>query len=97
MKNKTMLVLLVAVMMLFVACATHVHVVGNGPQGMDVEEARQWYVLWGLVPINEVDTQDMAEGATDYQIKTEAAPLDVVINIFTSYVSITSRTVTVTK
>jgi len=39
----------------------------------------------------------MAGGASDYMIKTEQKFLDIVINIFTSAVSVYSRTVTVTK
>jgi hypothetical protein len=78
-------------------CAAHIHVIGDGGSGTDMVEQRQWYVLWGLVPINDVDTSDMAEGASDYTIQTEQSALDVVINIFTSWVTVYSRTVTVTK
>jgi hypothetical protein len=39
----------------------------------------------------------MAGSAKDYTIKTEVSALDVIINIFTTYVSVVSRTVTVTK
>ena len=35
-----------------IICATHGHKMGNGAQGNDMMEARQWYVLFGLVPIN---------------------------------------------
>ena len=35
---------------LFVGCATHVHTVGAGPQTGQVASARQWYILWGLIP-----------------------------------------------
>ena len=93
----------IAVLFLFlfivslVGCAAHIHKVGNGPQGNSMMQQRQWYVLWGLVPINTVDTHQMAGGAADYEIKTESAALDVIINIFTTYVSVVSRTVTVTK
>ena len=78
-------------------CAGHVHTVGTGPQGHSVVEARQWYVLWGLVPINDVDTNTMAAGAAGYQIETEQSFLDVVINVFTGMITVQSRTVTVTK
>ncbi len=78
-------------------CAGHVHTVGTGPQGSSVVEARQWYVLWGLVPINDVDTSVMAAGAGNYQIETEQSFLDVVINIFTGMITVQSRTVTVTR
>ncbi len=98
MLKKIVTMLILAFLMLgFVACSTHIHTVGNGPQTYQQNEARQWYVLWGLVPINDVDTSQLAEGATDYEIKTEQSFLDVVINIFTSAVTVYSRTVTVTK
>ncbi len=81
---------------MFVAsgCSTHLHVVGDGSETV---EQRQWYVLWGLVPINDVDSAEMADGAADYTIETEKSALDVIINIFTGVVSVYSRTVTVTK
>ena len=91
---------LVAILIIFsllVGCAAHIHKVGQGAQGAEKKEVRQWYVLWGLVPINEVDTQQMADGATDYTVKTEQSALDVIINIFTTSISVVSRTVTVTK
>ncbi len=84
---------------MFVAsgCAAHTHVIGDGGDGSETVEQRQWYVLWGLVPINDVDSAEMADGAADYTIETEQSALDVIINIFTSIVSVYSRTVTVTK
>jgi hypothetical protein len=88
---------LLAVVIVIAGCSTHIHKVGAGAQGNAVIEERQWYALWGLVPINTVDTDAMAEGAADYEIKTETSALDVIINIFTTYVSVVSRTVTVTK
>ncbi|MDX1547910.1 MAG: hypothetical protein R3247_13025 [Rhodothermales bacterium] len=78
-------------------CTGHMHVIGNGASSGEVVEARQWYVLWGLVPINDVDTSDMAGGATNYTIETEQSALDVIINIFTGAITVYSRTVTVTK
>jgi hypothetical protein len=52
-------------------------------------------VLWGLVPINNVDTKVMAKGAKDFEIRTEMNAHDVVINSFTSAVTVYSRTVEV--
>ena len=54
------IILLLAVILticLLTGCAAHIHKVGQGAQGAQKSEARQWYVLWGLVLINEVDTQ----------------------------------------
>jgi hypothetical protein len=78
-------------------CYTLNHTVGRGAQGNDDEEKRQWYALWGLVPFDEVDSQDLANGAQDYSVRTQWTPIDILINIFTGIVTITSRTVTVTK
>ena len=95
--KKLSAVLLIVGMVFVIGCATHMHTVGNGAQGTDMIESRQWYVLWGLVPINEVDTQSMAGEATDYDIITEVNLLDAAINIVLSEVSIYYRTVTVMK
>lgn len=76
-------------------CYTMKHTVGDGAKTNIVEEQRQWYVLWGLVPINTVDSKEMARGAKDYTITTEMTALDFLINIFTTYVTIVSRTVSV--
>jgi hypothetical protein len=90
-------VLMLAVMLFIVGCAAHTHIVGNGAQGDERAQQRQWYILWGLVPINTVDSHVMAGSAKDYTIKTEASALDVVLNIFTGWVTVYSRTVTVTQ
>ena len=88
---------LIMAIMFVIGCSTHVHKVGDGPQGNDMIESRQWYVLFGLVPINNVDTNAIAGEATDYEITTEYNLIDFVIGIFTGVVSIGSRTVTVRK
>jgi hypothetical protein len=97
MLRKLSVVVLIVGILFVIGCATHVHKVGNGAQGNDMMEARQWYVLFGLVPINEVDTNAMAGEATDYEIMTQHTGLDVIINIFTGAISINSRTVIVRK
>ena len=96
MKKVTIIIMLVTLFAL-VGCATHIHTIGKGQQGYQTTEARQWYALWGLVPLNEVDTSTMAGDATDYEIKTEQNELDFIMNIFTSMITVYSRTVTVTK
>ncbi len=91
------LIVIVVLLFMMVGCAAHTHVVGDGAQRGQTDEARQWYILFGLVPINDVDTNMMAGDADDYTIHTEASFLDIVINIFTQWVTVTSRTVTVTQ
>ena len=97
MKKIIALLTLFALIIVIAGCSAHIHKIGAGAQGNAVIEARQWYVLWGLIPINTVDTNAMAGGATDYEIKTENSALDIIINIFTGYITVVSRTVTVTK
>lgn len=97
MKKLVSLIVLVAFLMVLTGCTMHTHVIGNGAQQGVKMEKRQWYALWGLVPINDVDSKVMSAGAQDYTIETQQAFLDVVINIFTGWVTIYSRTVTVTK
>ena len=78
-------------------CYTMNHKVGNGAQGSSVVEKRQWYVLFGLVPLEEISSHVMANGAKDYDVKTEWTPLDILMNIVTGWLSFYSRTITVTK
>ena len=94
MKKKLIAPLLLAVLVL-AGCSAHVHVVGKGAQGTEVESTRQFYVI-SLAPLNEVDTRAMAGGAEDYTIKTAAGFVDIVIGAVTGGI-ITSRKVVVEK
>lgn len=80
-----------------VGCATHTHVIGNGGTDSSMVEQRQWYVLWGLVPINDVDSSKMAAGARDYTIVTETSLIDGLINAVLGVVTVQTRTVTVMR
>ena len=95
--RKLSAVFLIVAMLFVIGCAAHVHKVGNGAQGSDITEARQWYALWGLVPINDVDTNTMAAGATDYEITTSITPVDFIINVIAGYITVNCRTVAVQK
>jgi len=96
MKSWAVMIFVAALVMIMVGCAAHTHIVGDGGQETKVE-ARQWYILWGLVPLNKIDTKSMAGNAEDYTIYTRLNVLDFLINIPTSLVTINSRTVSVTK
>ncbi len=80
-----------------VSCSVNRHIIGNGPQGNATESARQWYILWGLIPLGQVDTKQMAGDATDYAIETKQGFVDILLNMFTGIVTVSSRTVTVEK
>ncbi len=88
MKKALSILLIASFTLLFVSCFTQRHIVGEGAKGNRVETAKTWYVLWGLVPINKVDTNEMAKGAKDYEIITQFSFVDIIIGIFTSYVTI---------
>ena len=96
MKKAVVLIIIVSSLFL-IGCSTHIHTVGSGPQTGQVETARQWYILFGLIPLNTVDTGSMAGGAANYEIKTSQEALDIIIGIPAAYITVKSRTVTVTK
>lgn len=96
MKNLTLLIILASIF-ISVNCASHIHTVGQGPSGSSRVESRQWYLLWGIVPINEVKTNEMVKEINDYEIKTEVTVLDFFLNMFTSLATVNSRTVIITK
>ena len=93
--RKNLLIVLLTFSLLFAStgCMTLTHVVGEGAQGAQIEEERQWYVLWGLVPINEVDSHEMADGAVDYTVTSQVTVIDGLISIVLGWVSIQSQTV----
>ena len=78
-------------------CYTVDHTVGSGPsEGIEVSE-RQWFALWGLVPISEANTQGMVGDAENYTFTTTHTFVDYVISAFTGFVTIYPMTVKVTK
>ena len=85
------------------ACASHTHVVGSGPQYGNAVSARQYYALYGLIPLGiggGADTNAMAGDAENYAIETKAGGMDYVIQVVANMIiptTISSRTVTVTK
>ena len=95
--KKLVIAMIVVFALVIVGCSTHVHTVGAGPQTGQVEKATQWYVLFGLIPLNTVDTNGMIGGTDNYEIKTQIAPINILTGYFTQFVTVTSRTVTVTK
>jgi hypothetical protein len=96
-RSVCLLLCLVVLSLPLAGCYTLKHTVGEGGSGAKVAEARQWFILWGLVPLNEHDGGHLADGATDYTVQTQMSPLDVIMNLFTGWITVYSRTVTVTK
>ncbi len=77
-------------------CFVHEHVIGNGSQTGQADSQRQWYVAFGLAALNEVDTNALAAGASNYEIRTEQTFIDGLIYAITGGI-IGPRTVTVTR
>ena len=75
----------------------HEHTVGLGPTGVGEESARQLYLLFGLMRLNEVDSQRMAGELTSYRVTSEWSFVDILLSPFLLLLTVTSRTVTVEK
>lgn len=95
---KKLLVALICVLAVsFTSCFTTKHTVGSGvSSGLTVTE-RQWYALWGLLPIKQADSKAMAAGAKNYTITTEFTLVDVIISAITGIATVVTNSVTVQK
>ena len=91
------LIISFSLVLLLSACATHSHVIGEGPSSGLTEEKRQYYGLYGLIPLNKVDTNAMVGGAANYKLETGAQPIDILIGAVGGSFTVTSRTIKVTK
>jgi len=65
------------------SCYTYTTVVGNGAQGS--KEVMSWnhYLIGGLAPIGVSDPAELADGATDYDVKTEITFVNGLVNALT--------------
>ena len=91
------LILSFAIVLFLTACATHTHIIGEGPSTGLTEEKRQYYALYGLVPLNKVDTNSMIGDAEDFKLETGTQAVDILIGAVGGSFTVTSRTVKVTK
>ncbi|MBL8842328.1 MAG: hypothetical protein JNL90_12460 [Planctomycetes bacterium] len=80
-------------------CFTFTHTVGRGPQGPtpQVTEETQWFALWGLVPLDPVDSAALTGPVRDYRVTTKFTLVDVVITAFSSFVTLYRQTIVVEK
>lgn len=95
-KFKALIIVLVFALAM-TSCYSLEHTVGAGAQGNNTVSEKQWYALWGLVPLNDVDSQEMARGAENYTIHTQFTFVDYIITAFTSVVTISVQTVEVER
>lgn len=97
MKTKKSFLAIFLLVFMLSSCMTLTHVVGNGGTSGVATEQKQWYALWGLVPVNNVDSKAMAGGASNYTVKSQVKFVDYVISAFTSVISFNVQTVSVQK
>ena len=97
MKKAARIISVVLLVMFIGSCMTNTHTIGSGPESGVEQEKKQWYVLWGLIPLGNVDTAELADNAENYEIKTYYGPLDFLVNMFLGAFSFQTRTVVVTK
>jgi len=95
--KKLLVVLTCFLAVSFTSCFTVEHTVGEGSKTGVTIEQKQWYALWGLIPIIEVDTKAMAGGAENYTITTKHSFVDQLISAITGVVSIVVISVEVQK
>lgn len=96
MRKAGALVSLVAAVALLAGCYTLHHTIGNGGTGRMSVSHKQWYLLYGLIPLNDVDGGRMAGGAANYTIDTGHTFIDILITYVLANI-ISVQTVTVTK
>lgn len=80
------------------SCMAHSHIVGQGPLGSVEIEQKQYYMFFGLIELNEVDTKKMARPHTNYEITTCFTMSDIFLAApFLVPFTIIRRTVSVRK
>ena len=89
--------LLVAAAGVTPGCVSHQHRIGVGGTGSRAESARQFYVLFGLIRLNEVNVQRMSDDLTSYDIDSRYGWVDLALSPLLLPLTVTSRTVTVTR
>ena len=89
---------MVAASLLF-GCFSMTTTVGAGPMSVPPKEAytHRWFALYGLYPMDDLDSKSLSGGAKDYRVTTEFTFEDVVMSAFTSFATFYRQTVIVEK
>lgn len=93
-----------ALAIFFSSCNATMHTVGTGGRGdcksvgeYDAKK-KQWYLFWGLLPLNNVDSKVLASGAQNYTVRTTTSFGDGLISIPGAYLlGLRSQTIRVSK
>ena len=104
MKKLNFTALLVIVAFVFSSCSATMHTVGTGGKGNCKEvgqydaKKKQWYLFWGLLPLNHVDSKELAGGSQNYTVRTTTSFGDGLIAIPGSYLlGLKTQTIRVSK
>ena len=94
---RTLLLLFVMIFSL-TSCYTFKMDIGKGAPKKNTQtiHKKEWYLLWGIAPLNTVDAKKMAKGAANYTIKSQVNVLDILLGLPTLYF-LRSQTVNVKK
>jgi len=95
-KNILTLILVATIAFATTSCYTTINTIGAGGKGGASVSKKQWYLIGGLIPLNEADGGKLAGGAKDYTLKTQHSFVDMLISGITGSL-ISVQTVTVTK
>ncbi len=79
------------------SCMIHRHTVHSGALGNTEVRKGQWYLFYGLLPLNNVDTRKMAKPHTSYEITTEITFTDILVSAILSPLTIMRTSVIVRK
>lgn len=78
-------------------CSVHEHTVGLGPNELGSESHRQFYLFFGWLRLNDVDSQRLAADSTSYRITSEWSWIDALLSPLLLPLTVTTRTVTVER
>ena len=71
---------------------------GNGKPGFYDTKKKEWYLFWGLLPLNHVDSKELADGAENYTVRTTTSIGDGLISGVGSYfLGLRTQTIRVSK
>jgi Bor protein len=82
-KATAITIVAVFAMTLLAGCFTNEHIVGTGAATGYTESAKQWYLIYGLLALNNVDTKAMSGAAQNYKIITQTSVVDALISSLT--------------
>ena len=90
-----LLLSLAAIVTVLPGCFTTHHTVGAGPMTGEETSEHHWYALWGLAPMGDAESSELAGNNQDYRVTTEFKFMDVLISSVTSFAGFYRQTVTV--